>query len=227
MIRLLILLIFAIKLVELYAAGNDVYSLSTVVGEFGKIGNKNGIGTESLLNNPYGLIYNPRIEALIIADTFNHLIRRISLSDYVVTTFAGRGDPSFVNGFGTRAAFYSPFDIVYCDKLRNYYVADNDNNMIRQIAESGRVTTLAGQLTEGFSDGKGSKASFYWPWSLTCSDFGLIYVADTFNYAIRRISSDGTVNTLAGDGKDGMQSGEKLHFLLPSFCSTSNLHFVN
>ena len=110
---------------------SGVYQVWTFAGQYKKLGSSNGFGTYSTLNSPYGITYNSRNGFLYVADSFNHAIRRVSLTGEV-TIFAG-GNPNggYSNGVGTRAAFYSPYDLHFNAYDGFIYVADNDNNMIR------------------------------------------------------------------------------------------------
>ena len=85
------------------------------------------------------------------------------------------------------------------DGAGNLYVADSFNFTIRKIAANGTVTTLAGTPgVIGASDGRGSAASFFFPSGVAADKAGNVYVADTGNDTIRKITPDGTVTTLAG-----------------------------
>ena len=124
-----------------------------------------------------------------------------------ITTIAGDGLPGASNGGGRRTRFADPFGVVL-DQAGNLYVADGgDNNTIRKIDAAGASTVLAGG-TEGYAEGKGSAASFNTPSGLAIDAAGNVYVADTGNNAIRKITPDGTVSTLAGDGLAGDKDGK-------------------
>jgi sugar lactone lactonase YvrE len=87
---------------------------------------------------------------------------------------------------------------VAVDKSGNVYVADKDNFVIRQITADGRVTTIAGKPGEpGFADGSRGAARFKDPHGIAVDYFGNIYVADTANQAVRRISASGDVTSIA------------------------------
>ena len=123
-----------------------------------------------------------------------------------VTTIAGDGLPGMSNGSGRRTRFADPFGVVV-DKAGNLYVADGgDNNSIRRIGLDGVGTTFAGAV-EGYADGLGKAASFNTPSGLALDVAGNLYVADTGNNAIRKITPDGKVSTLAGDGLAGDTDG--------------------
>lgn len=122
-----------------------------------------------------------------------------------VTTIAGDGMPGA--GEGSHARFADPFGLVL-DAAGNFYVADGgDNNRIRKIGPDGVASTLAG-AREGYAEGSGAAASFNTPSGLAIDGAGNLYVADTGNNAIRKISPQGQVTTLAGNGIAGFQDGK-------------------
>jgi sugar lactone lactonase YvrE len=121
-------------------------------------------------------------------------------------TMAGDGAPGFRDGTGSTARFADPFGLVV-DALGRVYVSDaGENNRIRRIDPDGAVTTIAGG-EEGFADGLGSAAAFHTPSGLAIDASGHLYVADTGNHAIRRITPEGHVTTIAGDGEPGDRDG--------------------
>jgi sugar lactone lactonase YvrE len=123
-----------------------------------------------------------------------------------VTTFAGSGAMGSVNGKGTEATFSYMMGVTV-DEGGNVYVADSHNNLIRKISADGLVTTLAGNGGVGFADGEGAKASFFNPAGVAVDKSGNVYVADTHNSLIRKISSGGLVTTLAGTSPNGAKDG--------------------
>ena len=119
----------------------------------------------------------------------------------IVTTFAGDARVwGSVDGSGSAARFYCPDDVA-CDAAGNVYVADTDNATIRKITPDGVVSTLAGdaRAPTGSADGVGSAARFDYPGGVACDSTGNVYVADSLNNTIRKITPDGVVSTLAGD----------------------------
>ena len=117
-----------------------------------------------------------------------------------VTTLAGNDLPGMVDGAGADASFHYPCGMV-ADGNGNLYVADRANHSIRHIDAAGRVTTFAGTGYAGFENGHVSGATFNNPYGLARDAAGNLYVGDTDNHAIRKISREGIVTTLAGGNK--------------------------
>lgn len=121
-----------------------------------------------------------------------------------VTTIAGDGSPAFRDG--SQAAFSDPFGIAVAADGTIYVADAGESNRIRKIAPDGIVTTFVGG-SEGFSDGAAGAASFNTPSGLALSNDGTLYVADTANNRIRKITPNGQVSTIAGDGTAGYADG--------------------
>lgn len=120
-----------------------------------------------------------------------------------VSTLAGSGSAGSTNATGTVASFNGPFGVAV-DSSGNVYVAEFTSHLIRKVTSTGVVTTLAGIAgTSGSANGTGTAASFYSPSGVAVDSTGNVYVADTFNHLIRKISSTGVVTTLAGSGVFG------------------------
>lgn len=124
-----------------------------------------------------------------------------------VSTYAGDGAPGAVDhAAASQARFGDPFGVAV-DEAGNLYVADGGaGNSVRQIAPDGSVSTLAGGR-EGYADGAGASASFHTPSGLAIDGAGNLYVADTGNNRIRKVTPAGVVSTLAGDGAAGFRDG--------------------
>ncbi|HVW96409.1 MAG TPA: NHL repeat-containing protein [Mucilaginibacter sp.] len=134
---------------------------------------------------------------VFVADFGNNVIRKITPSG-VVSTFAGNGTPGFVNSTtATSAEFNSPSGIAV-DGSGNLYVADRGNNAIRKITAAGVVTTLAGFKSGGFVNATGTDAGFKKPNGITVDGAGNVFVADQGNSAVRKITAEGVVTTVAG-----------------------------
>ncbi len=171
--------------------------VSTVAGAPGMTGSQDGTGAGAMFNLPGGVAMDGGGN-VFVADTGNSTIRKIT-SAGVVTTFAGspttRGSR---DGVGTAAQFNQPVGLAI-DPAGNLYVADTFNATIRKIASDGTVTTLAGTAgTRGDADGTGAAAQFNHPDGIAVDGAGNVYVADTFNDTVRKITPAGVVSTLAG-----------------------------
>ena len=187
---------------------NSVYKItpsgvSTLLAGKREGGFIDGVGSAAAFSGTDGLAIDSKSN-IFVADVYNHAIRKITPSG-VVTTFAG-GKQGFNDGVGTAATFYRPTGLAV-DSNDNLYVADAFNQAIRKISPSGVVTTFAGgSLGLGFKDGIGKSASFNNPSALAIDKKGNLYVADTFNAAIRKITPSAVVTTVAGDGTDGYKN---------------------
>lgn len=177
--------------------------VSTFAGS-GSAGSVNGTGTASSFNYPEGIAVDA-LGNVYVGDTYNQVIRKITPAGDV-TTLAGSGSVGSVNGTGAAASFNYPKGVAV-DASGNVYVADSGNNLIRKITAAGVVSTLAGSGSQGSTDANGMAASFRGPSALVSNDLGNLYVADTYNNSIRKITSAGDVTTLAGSGSPGATNG--------------------
>ncbi len=172
--------------------------VTTLAGMAGTTGSANGTGTAASFNTPTG-VATDAAGNVYVADFGNHLIRKITPAG-VVTTLAGMAGmpPGSVNGTGTAASFAKPTGVA-TDAAGNVYVADQVNQLIRKITPAGVVTTLAGMAgTQGSANGTGTAASFDNPTGVATDAAGNVYVADSGNHLIRKITPAGVVTTLAG-----------------------------
>lgn len=118
-----------------------------------------------------------------------------------VTTLAGSGSAGFADGQGTAAQFhFLRAPTLSVDASGNVYVADPGNNRIRKITPEGLVSTLAGEGVAGCVDGPGAQARFDTPFSVAVDKEQNVYVADTWNAKLRKISATGEVSTVTGVG---------------------------
>jgi hypothetical protein len=169
--------------------------VTTLAGNPGVAGYVDNTGNVARFNYPTGLAVDSNGN-VFVADTTNELLRKVT-SAGVVTTLAGVvGVTGSTDGLGSAALFNTPGGLAV-DSSGNLYLADTGNSTIRKITSGGAVTTLAGLPgIAGFKDGNGSEAWFNQPKALTLDSSGNVYVADTGNAAIRKITPAGVVTTL-------------------------------
>jgi hypothetical protein len=175
-------------------------AVSTLAGSAGTSGTTDAAGIAARFKNPEGIAVDPSGN-LVVADKFNQTIRRITAAG-VVTTLAGSpGAVGSADGTGSAARFDFPSGVAL-DSAGNVYVADTGNQTIRKITPAGVVTTLAGMAdATGATDGTGSAARFDNPNGVIVDPTGVVYVTDSYNQTIRRISAAGVVTTVAGTPK--------------------------
>jgi len=153
-----------------------------------------GYREEAQFMKPSGVAAAPNGD-IIISDTGNHAIR--VMDDTYVITLAGNGHSGYANGKETEARFNSPRAAVVAGD-GTIYVADTMNHVIRRIDTQGNVTLFAGiPEIPGWADGTLETAQFFEPSGLALAPDGSLYVADSANHSIRRIT-DGNVYTVAG-----------------------------
>jgi sugar lactone lactonase YvrE len=182
-------------------------AVMTLAGLAGTYGSADGMGSAARFNNPLGVATDSSGN-VYVADESNHTIRKISPAG-AVTTLAGLAESlGSADGTGSAARFGFPNGVA-ADSSGNVYVADYFNHTIRKITPAGAVTTLAGLAeTYGRADGTGSVARFFYPKGVSADLSGNVYVADTSNHTIRKITPAGVVTTLAGlAGSSGSADG--------------------
>ena len=170
--------------------------VATVAGLAGSSGSADGTGGGAQFNFPRKAAADSAGN-LYVVDTYNHTLRKITPAG-VVTTLAGTpGVPGTNNGTGTSAKFYYPYGLAV-DTNGTVYVADTYNHTIRKVTAGGVVTTLAGTPgVHGTNNGTGAAAKFNTPYGLAVDTSGTLYVADTYNHVIRKITAAGVVTTFA------------------------------
>ena len=172
-------------------------AVTTLAGTAGQVGSANGTGAAARFDAPTGIAIDV-IGNVYVADQNNHTIRKIT-ADGAVTTLAGTaGLAGSADGTGAAARFTAPTGATV-DPAGNVYVADQGNHTIRKITSTGVVTTLAGTAAmPGITDGLAAAARFNSPAGLAVDPTGSVYVADQNNHTVRKITSTGSVTTLAG-----------------------------
>ena len=192
--------------------------VTTLAGSPGIIGSADGTGAAASFDNPSGIAVDTAGN-LYVAETYNHIIRKLTPAG-VVSTLAGVAKAvGSADGVAAAARFFYPTGIT-SDAAGNLYVTDSGNSTIRKIMPSGVVTTLAGMPgIVGSADGSGATARFTRPTGIAADALGNLSVVDFGNHTIRKITSAGVVTTLAGmpriSGSDD-GSGPAARFYYPS-----------
>jgi len=158
---------------------------------------RDGPALQAQFNTPSAIAID-KAGTVFVADTGNHVIRRIG-TDGNVTTLAGDGTAGYLDGPAAQARFDGPMGVAV-DAGGRVFVADTWNDRIRVIEPDGQVRTLAGGETPGNVDGAGVGARLDTPVALALDARGNLLIADLYNNAVRRLAPDGTVTTLLADG---------------------------
>ena len=151
-------------------------NITILAGTSGQSGSEDGQGTSAKFNSPSGVASDSQGN-IYVADTDNHLIRKIDPTGNVETIAGTSGQSGSDDGQGTSATFYGPVGLTI-DSKGNLYVGDQRNNLIRKIDSSANVTTIAGTGNEGSDDGIGLSSSFNSPKAIVIDDLQNIYVSD-------------------------------------------------
>ncbi len=187
-------------------AADGTLSIVAGTGVEGYSGN-NSPAISAQLNRPTGLARDA-LGTLFVADTGNHVIRKIT-PDGVISTVAGSGTDGFSGDFGaaTNAKLDTPIAVTV-DAAGTIYIADARNSRIRKVT-GGVITTFAGAGTRGFSGDGGAAASaqLYYPIGVALDAAGNVYIADSFNSRVRRVTAGGRIDTVAGGGTGGLGDG--------------------
>ncbi|OAM87372.1 hypothetical protein OH491_27275 [Termitidicoccus mucosus] len=172
--------------------------VTTIAGKPAVSGTDDGIGAAARFNTPTALAYDQTAQVLYVADTGNHVIRIVDLApgpnQYQVTRYAGAfGEEGFADGTSLDARFNAPQGLaVDGDAL---LVADTNNSTIREIV-SGTVATIAGSAgNHAIIDATGTSARFDHPSGLAMDANGILWVADSGNATLRKITVNDEVTT--------------------------------
>ncbi len=140
---------------------------------------------------------------LYLADQGNHRLRQVD-ADGVIRALAGNGTAGDVDGAALSAQFNLPAALV-ADAAGNFYIADQGNHKIRKLDAQGYVSTFAGTGKKGDGGGGGAatQAQLSSPSGLALGADGSLYIADQDNHRVRKVAPDGTISTVAGNGKAG------------------------
>ena len=201
--------------------------VSTLAGAAGQPGAADGKGTAARFNFPTDIALSPKGDILYVADSGNHCIRAVTSKGKVTTLAGNLGEADDVlRNYGTKAYTPVPLQIdgkrkkarfngpagIACAPSGQLYVSDTGNQVIRRIDPNGNVVTVAGSPGAwGSADGNGSSARFNSPQGLCVGADGNIYIADTYNHTIRRMTPAGVVTTFSGNpSESGCAGGPRL-----------------
>ncbi|WP_181902195.1 Ig-like domain-containing protein [Thalassotalea euphylliae] len=195
-------------------------AIRTIVG-----GSQTGLGDGSAanltqLNAPEGLAYDGS-NFLYIADTANHLVYKLALNTGAISVVAGGGSSGLGDGSqAAQAELNRPAGLAF-DSLGNLYIADSGHHRIRKLdISSNIITTVAGSGVKGFNgdNQQATLAALNLPLDIAFDDDDNLYIADQVNHRIRKVASDGSISTFAGNGSSGF-SGDS------SIATSAQLHF--
>lgn len=174
-------------------AGNGVFNFS----------GDEGLATAAQLYQPSGV----RLDLsgnILISDTGNNRVRKVTSE--TIATIAGNGAPGYSGDGGPaiKAQVNQPRGIAV-DASGRILIADSGNHVIRAISPSGTITTFAGNGSQGYSGdgGAATKAELRFPGAVSVDTKGNVYIADTGNHCVRRVSAKGVISTIAGTGVAG------------------------
>jgi trimeric autotransporter adhesin len=179
--------------------------IETVAGNYTSgFSGDGGPATEAKLNNPNGVAVDSTGN-LYIADYGNNRVRMVTAAG-VIRTVAGNGTEGYSGdgGLATEAKLNNPNGVAV-DSAGNLYIADSGNNRVRIITAAGVIRTIAGNGTSGFIGGDGSVmlATLNFPTGVAVDSAGNLYIADTWNNRVRKVSVAGVISTVAGNGAGG------------------------
>ncbi|MGA3268956.1 MAG: NHL repeat-containing protein [Verrucomicrobiota bacterium] len=187
--------------------------ISTVVGNGtrGYLGD-GGVATNAELYDPQGVAVDATGD-LFIADQYNQRIREVGTNG-IITTMAGSGTQRGIigimggysgdGGAATNAELNDPTGVAV-DATGNVFIADHQNNRIREVGTNGIITTVAGNGTNGYlgDGGAATNAELAGPSRVAVDTTGNLFISDGGNYRIREVGTNGIISTVAGNGTNG------------------------
>lgn len=182
--------------IVLFTAGTvkSQYYVTQFAGSTGGLVNSDTLNAK--FNNPVGICVDKKGN-FYITEAGNHTIRKID-GNGQVTTYAGAGIAGFQDGAAATARFNQPWGIAI-DDTGNLYVSDFLNQRIRKIDTAGKVSTVAGTGVAGLKNGRGDTAQLNYPRGMCFDKNGNLYIADSWNHAIRQLSKTGVLTVFAGN----------------------------
>ncbi len=169
-------------------------TVTTRAGRTARVGADNGSGSAATFNRPFGVVADSAGN-VYVADTGNHVIRRIDRFGLVSTLAGQAGVPGAADGTGSVARFKEPRALALAAD-GSLWVADHGNHLLRRVAANGAVSTVAGSAgVQGSADGSGSVARFSFPAGVAVLPGGDVAVADSAG--LRRVKPDGSTRTVS------------------------------
>jgi uncharacterized protein (TIGR03437 family) len=178
----------------------DTNGVLTLIAGTSRVGftGDGGPASSAQLNNPQGVAVDAS-GAVYIADSANNRVRVVSPAG-IITTFAGDGTVGYADAdAATDGQLHTPTGLAI-DKSGNLYIADSGNSVVRQVSTTGAITTVAGSSAVGYFGDGGPATSAYLvgPLDVAVDGSGDLFIADTGNAVIRKVTPDGNINTVAG-----------------------------
>lgn len=179
------------------------YSISTIAGTAGTAGftGDGSAATSAQLNAPLGLALSG--STLYISDQLNHAVRSVALGTGAISTFAGTNTAgnSGDGAAATKAQMSNPTGIGV-GQSGNIYIADSGNSTVRLVVSAGNISTVAGNKSAGYSGDPNlaTGAQLNLPYSVAVNTDGSYFIADANNNRIRKVGTDGNINTVVGTG---------------------------
>jgi DNA-binding beta-propeller fold protein YncE len=222
---------------NLYIAGNHqpqvlkvdsgqlvhIFAGSATVGYSGD----GGPATQAELDAPTGVAVDPGGTNVFVVDNARSCVRAIDAAG-IITTLCGNGAPGYAGDGGpaAQAQLRHPYRVRYHAPTGSLYVCDTENHAVRRIDANGIITTVAGTGEQGFSGdgGPAAQARLTLPYDAVIGPDGALYIADTGNQRIRRVSAGGVITTFAGTGVRGY-AGEQVDALSAGFNQPAALGF--
>jgi uncharacterized protein (TIGR03437 family) len=179
-------------------------TISTVVGNGSNYSGDGGVATSAQLGYPVGVASDSGGH-LYISDNSNQRIRKVTAAG-IITTIAGTGNPGYSGDGGRATSAQLNFVLgVAVDAAGNLYIADGGNSRIRKVTPAGVISTIAGNGARGYSGdgGPATNAELNTPYGVAVDGAGNLFIVDTYNNRIRKVTPAGIISTVAGNGAYG------------------------